>query len=86
MNGISRGAGFDFNKNQDVVVTADQVDFAPGCLVIADQHPITVTAYESGRNAFSVSADLRRGRQLGRGRTFVSVETFADVLGKVREG
>ena len=83
---VAPGAGFNFDKNQNITVTADQVDLAPCRFVIAGEHPVTVAAHESARHALTVGADLRCGRQLGRGRTFVSVETFADELGKGREG
>jgi hypothetical protein len=83
---IDLGAGLHFDKNQDIAVTADQVDLAPGRLVIADQHPVTVAVEEGRSHALTVDADLRRGRQPGRGRAFVSVQTFADELGKGREG
>jgi len=83
---IDLGTGFDLDKNQDIAVTANQVDFAPSCLVIASEHPVTVAAQESGRHALTVGADLSRRRQPGRGRTFVSVQTFVDELGKGREG
>ena len=83
---IDPGAGFDFDKNQDIAVAADQVDLAPGRLVIAGQHPVTVAAQESGGHALTVGADLRRRRQPGRRPAFVSAQTFADELGKVREG
>ena len=83
---IDLGAGLDFDKNQDIAVTADQVDLAPGRLVIAGEHPVAVAAQESRGYALTVGADLPRGRQPGRGRTFVSAQTFADELGKGREG
>ena len=83
---IASGAGLDLDKNQDVVMTADEVDLAAGHFVIAGQDAITMTAQEAGRDALTISPDLRRRRQLGRGRAFVSAQTFADELGKVREG
>src|SRR5277367_1246617 len=83
---IAIGAGFDFDKNQDVAVTADQVDLAARRFVIAGEHLVTVPSYESGRDALAVGADFRGGRELRRGRAFVSAQTFADELGKGREG
>jgi len=36
---IAPGAGFNFHKNQDIAMTADQVDLAIGDFVVAGQHP-----------------------------------------------
>jgi hypothetical protein len=45
-----------------------------------------VTAQERTRHALTIVPDLRRARQWRRRRAFVSAQTFADELGKVREG
>jgi len=41
---VLTGAGTDFNEDQDIPATADQVDFAPGGAIVAGEHPVTVTA------------------------------------------
>ena len=79
-------AGFHLDKNQDIAVTADQIDLALCRFVIAGEYPVTVTTHESARHTLAIGADLRCGRQPRRRRTFVSAETFADELGKGREG
>ncbi len=80
------GAGFDFDKDENIPVAADQVDLAAGGFVIAGQHLVTVAAHKSARHALTVGADFRRACQFRRGRPFVSVQMFADELGKGREG
>jgi hypothetical protein len=69
--GLAR-AGADLDKNQDITVTAHQVDLATGGFVITGQDLVALTAQEAGRNALTIISDLRRGRQPGRGRTLVS--------------
>jgi hypothetical protein len=49
-----------------------------GDLVIAIQHAIPAMAQESRRHPLTVSPDLRRRRQRGRGRTRAPVETIGD--------
>ena len=68
---IASGAGLDLDKNQDVVMTADEVDLAAGHFVIAGQEAVPLATQEAGRDALTISPDLRRRRQLGRGRSFV---------------
>jgi hypothetical protein len=45
-----------------------------------------VSAQERTRHALTIRTDLRCRCQPGRGRSFVPAQTFADELGKVREG
>jgi len=79
-------AGFDFDKDEKLAMTANEVDFTTRRFEIARQHPVTVTAQERARDALTIIPRLLRPRQPGRRRGFVSAQMFADVLGKVREG
>src|SRR6202012_1735564 len=75
-----------FHKNQDLSMTADQIDFAVLDQVIATEHPVTVPAQKGGGHPLTIVPDLRCRRQLRRGPTQRSVETIGDELDKVREG
>jgi hypothetical protein len=78
INGLGRAAklvcraGADLDENQDVAVTADDVDLTTRDFVITRQYPVTVTAQESTRDALTIIPDLQPRRQRRRTNALVS--------------
>jgi len=61
------GAGTDFNEDENVAMTADQVDLAACRAIIAVEDGVTLATQESGGNTFTIIPDLLDRRQLWRG-------------------
>jgi len=78
VDGISRsddgvcGAGFDFDEDEHIAVTANQVDLAARGFVITGQDLVAVTSDEGGGDPLTIIPDLRRRQQLGRRSALVS--------------
>ena len=65
-------AGFDFDEDEHIAVTANQVDLAARGFVITGQDLVAVTSDEGGGDPLTIIPDLRRRQQLGRRSALVS--------------
>ena len=66
---VGAGAGLHLDKDQNVPMPANQVNFPAGNAVVAQKHPVSLAAQEGRRHALTVGARFRRRRQPGRERS-----------------
>ncbi len=79
-------AGADFDEDENIAVTADEIDLALVGQVIAVKDAVTVAAEEGGGDPLTIIPRLLCRRKVRRRRALVSGENRGDEWHKGREG